>query len=131
LPGALLLLGTAYDKLFKEAQEKHRSVLIKQSHWDRMENLYFGKSEQAKQLATALDLKKVMAPLQELIDTVNTLLLGVDTAKFRRFSQLTPTRIYMMSGRMEHAWNRDPSKLTINDFEFCHEFVVNFGIMDQ
>jgi len=124
---ALLALGIAFDKLHDEARKTHHSGLIEQGYWDRLGHVR-GADRYARQLAGALKLDELMKPVQQLIDTMNMVLLGIEPAKFRRFSEITPVRMYMQSGKLYHRLQRPPDKVPREDLDFCYEFVIDFGL---
>jgi hypothetical protein len=124
---ALLAIGIAFDKLFKEAGEKHGLGLIKQSDWDRLDHVHAGERYD-RELASAVSLDKVRKPLQQLIDTVNFILLGIEPARFRRFSEITPIRLWVKSGKLYHRLRRPPDRVPKKDLDFCIEFVIDFGL---
>ena len=127
IPDSLLGLGVAFDKLRDEARKKHSWGLIQQSYWDRLDRVHVG-GRYNRELAAALNLDKLGKPVQQVIDTVNMLILGIDPVRFRRFSASTPGRSYAASGVMQSMWLRDPKALGVEDFDFCHQFVVDFAL---
>jgi hypothetical protein len=124
---ALLAIGIAFDKLHEEARQRKGSTLIQQSHWDRLDSVHVGERYD-RELAAVLNLDKLRKPVQQVIDTINMILLGMEPAKFRRFSEITPIRHYMVSGELYHRWRRPPEKVPREDLDFCYEFVVDFGL---
>ncbi len=111
IPDALLALGIAFDKLHDEARKKYALGLIQQSYWQRLDRH-----------------DRVMRPLQQAIDTVNMMTLGIEPARFRRFSASTPARSYSVSGNMQVTWRAHTARLGTEDFDFCHQFVIDFAL---
>jgi hypothetical protein len=111
LPDALLALGITFDKLHDEAREKHKLGLIRRPRPSRFE------SDRAW-----------IRPVQQLVDTVNMLVLGIDPVRLRRFSASTPIRNYASSGAIELIWPADPGTLVAEDYDFCYQFVIDFAL---
>lgn len=126
-PGAMLALGIAFDRLDDEAHKKHSLGLIQQSYWDRLDHVHVGERYDPE-LAATLSLDKLRKSVQQVIDRVNMLILGIEPERLRRFSDATPVRNYAASGNMEVIWLRDPKTLGAEDFDFCHQFVIEFAL---
>ncbi|MDR3678118.1 MAG: hypothetical protein P4N24_21735 [Acidobacteriota bacterium] len=110
IPNALLALGIAFDKLHDEARKRDSLGLIPQFH---------GRSD--------VDQAHIRA-VRQVIDTVNIMILGIHPPRLRRFSASTPIRTYAMSGAMQVSWPYDPGRLGSDDYDFCHQFVIDFAL---
>lgn len=110
IPDALLALGIAFDKLRDEARKRDSLGLIPQ---------FYGKHDWDQGLDRVV---------RQVIDTVNMLILGIHPPKLHRFSVSTPTRNYATSGAMEVLWTHDPNRLGTDDYDFCHQFVIDFAL---
>jgi hypothetical protein len=110
IPRALLALGVAFDTLHYEAYKRDSLGLISKVSgrydWDH---------------GAAVAINKV-------VETVNMLILGIHPPKLRRFSVCTPIRTYAESGAMQVVWTHDPNRLSAGDYEFCHQFVIEFAL---
>jgi hypothetical protein len=109
-------LGIAFDDLLREIRQKHGAALVGSIEIVGRAFVRDAASESLK------------SKLQKIAETVDALILGIDPAKLRRFDELTPIRQHMASGAVTIVWRRDPENLTIHDFEFCHSFVIDFGL---
>jgi hypothetical protein len=109
-------LGIAFDELLREIRKKHRAALVGPIE-------IRGKAFVQDQASESLKSK-----LHKVAETVDAIILGIDPAKFRHFSELTPIRQHMASGEVSIVWTRDPQNLTVQDFDFCHSFVIDFGL---
>ncbi len=110
IPNALFALGIAFDNLRGEAHKRDSLGLIPQ---------FYGTHDWGQGLDR---------PLRQIIDTVNMLILGIHPPKLHRFSVSTPTRTYATSGAMQAIWTHDPTKLGTDDYDFCHQFVIDFAL---
>lgn len=117
---AIWLLALAFDALFGEACRRHQITLVggfkTDSHWKIPSELRFQFSE---------ELKKI----NRMAEVVDTLVLGLDVAKFRRFSEITPHRQYFADGHVEaiyHPWDAGTNKDA--DYTFCHGFVIDCAL---
>ena len=99
-----LALGVAYDKLREEARQT-RGSLLPQGHWDRWDSSFHWKGEASK-YAKALQIDKLAKDLQRLIDITDSLAMGIQPQKLRKFESLTPLRSYSASGQMTVIWTR-------------------------
>jgi hypothetical protein len=110
IPDALLALGIAFDKLHDEVRKRESLGLIPQPYgrhdWDPHRDRAF----------------------RQVIETVNMLILGIHPPKLHRFSVSTPTRTYATSGAMQVMWTHDAGKLGTDDYNFCHQFVIDFAL---
>jgi hypothetical protein len=111
IPGALLALGIAFDKLRDEARTRHSLGLIQHPRSSRFEWDH-----------------SWVRPVGQLVDTVNMLVLGIDPARLHRFSASTPSRNYALSGAMEVIWGHGPEALVAEDYDFCYQFVIDFAL---
>jgi hypothetical protein len=127
VPDALLALGKAFDKLHGDACRTHSSALIQQGFSCRLDTVRILQNEH-RRLEESLGLDQLRKLLQQVIDTVDVIILGIDPGRFRRFSDSTPLRSYSAFGDMMYGWQRDPQTLTSGDFDFCHQFVIEFAL---
>ena len=105
LENALLSLGVAYDKLYQQADNKFAFLHVK-TRDDFLQHFTQG--------------------LALLARRVNLLSVGVNPIRAQKFGQLTPGRTYSpYTGSMEVQWWRKP---TSEDYEFCRDFVIDFGL---
>lgn len=72
--------------------------------------------------------ESLKSKLHKVAETVDSLILGIDLAKLRRFSEITPIRQHSVSGEVTVIWTRDWNRLTVEDFYFCRTFVIDFGL---
>jgi hypothetical protein len=63
-----------------------------------------------------------------MAETIDALILGIEPAKLRRFAMTRPLRQQAASGVFTTIWRRDTKLLTLEDFDFCYKFVVDFGL---
>jgi len=106
LENALLSLGMAYDKLYQQADEKFGFLSVNAPRNDFLQNFTQG--------------------LILLARRVNLLSVGVNPIRAQKFGQLTPSRVYSpFTGSMEVQWWRKP---TAEDYEYCRDFVIDFGL---
>jgi hypothetical protein len=113
---AIASLSVAFDALLDDAQARYESALV-----GRIE--YPGRG-----IVLDREAKNAISKVQKLAETVDMLILGVDVGKLRRFDQLTPIRQHAYSGDVMLIWTRDHTRLTIEDFDFCHAYVIDFGL---
>ena len=127
IPGGLLALGVAFDKLRDEAGRKHSWSLIQQGYWERVGRVRaIGRYDRA--LVAGLNLGELAKVIRQVIETVNMLVLGIEPTRLHRFSATTPRRLYASSGVMESWWEDDPKAFGKEDFDFCHQFVIDFAL---
>ena len=77
-----LALGVAYDKLREEARQA-RGSLLPQGHWDRWIPPFTGKARQVNTQSNSVD--KLAKDLQRLIDITDSLAMGIQPQKLRKF----------------------------------------------
>lgn len=116
LPTAITKLGLAFDDLLSEARKKHEEALVGQIPILGRDFVQSVASESLK------------SKLHKVAETVDSLILGIDLAKHRRFSEITPIRQHSVSGQVTVIWTRDGNSLTVEDFHFCRTFVIDFGL---
>jgi hypothetical protein len=108
--------GNAFDILFVEAREKHHAALVGHIPIDGRD---FVKSPATQSM---------QAKIQKIAETVDALILGVDPSRLRRFSEITPIRQRSGTGDVLVIWNRDDSKITKPEYDFCHSFVIDSAL---
>ncbi len=116
LSTAVTNLGLAFDELLSEARKKHKEALVGQIPILGRDFVQSVASESLK------------SKLHKVAETVDSLILGIDLAKHRRFSEITPIRQHSVSGQVFVTWTRDSNSLTVEDFHFCRTFVIDFGL---
>jgi hypothetical protein len=116
LATAFTNLGLAFDELFSEARQKNEVALVGPIP-------IMGRRWVQDLASLSLESK-----LQEMAETIDALILGIEPAKLRRFTVTTPLRQHAASGAVTTVWRRDPNLLTSQDFDFCYKFVVDFGL---
>lgn len=95
---AFAALGIAYDKLRSDARNK-LGVAVSQHESERWDSPFcYAWPRNMRDSIEALQLDKMGAHIQALIDTVNILLLGISPQKLRKFEKLTPERFYNPGG---------------------------------
>jgi len=125
---AICALRMAFDILHDEAREKCKSILIRGVDAPGFEFLpRVGKA--ISSLAKIFKLEALTLAVHQLVETVNGMLLGIEPAKFRRFSEITPFPSYRGFQRnVEYLWRPKRPELRPEDFDFCHEFVIDFAL---
>lgn len=109
-------LGIALDALMKDARERSGNALVGLID-------VTGRAFVLDPAAMSLRFK-----LQKIAETVDMLILGIDVAPLRRFNQIAPIRQHAADGEVTIIWTRDETLLTAEDFDFCHAFIINFGL---
>ncbi len=115
LPAAITKLGLAFDDLLGEAREKHKEALV--GHIPIL----------GREFVQSVASESLKSKLHKVAETVDSLILGIDLAKLRRFSEITPMRQHT-AYEVTLIWTRDWNSLTIEDFHFCRTFVIDFGL---
>jgi hypothetical protein len=113
---AVTKLGLAFDDLLSEARQKHEEALVGDIPILGRDFVQSVASESLK------------SKLHKVAETVDSLILGIDLGKRRRFSEITPIRQHSVSGQVTVIWTHDSNSLTVEDFNFCRTFVIDFGL---
>jgi len=127
LPEALSKLGIAMDGMTFDKQKSSQVELIGEFRTPH------SISQVGQELGWSFssDMRTMFEKLRKMAEVVDCFSLAIDPAKHRRFKWLTPLRSHTASGQVHVTWTRDPSGLTMEDFEFCYAFVVDFGLRSQ
>jgi hypothetical protein len=116
LATAITTLGLAFDDLLSEGRKKHGEALV--GHIPVL----------GRDFVQTVASESLKSKLHKVAETVDSLILGIDLAKLRRFSEITPIRQHSVSGQVFVTWIRDSNGLTVEDFNFCRTFVIDFGL---
>ena len=124
---AILALRMAFDTLHNEARSRHKSILIQDIVFatilaPRLDPIF-------EPLVKTLKLDKLLFNVHQLVETMNGILLGIEPARFRRFSEITPMRWHMpFVTTAIYSWRTKNPELVPEDFDFCHQFVIDFAL---
>jgi len=124
---AILALRMAFDTLHNEARSRHKSILIQDIVFatiltPRLDATF-------EPLVKTLKLDKLLFNVHQLVETMNGMLLGIEPARFRRFSEITPFRSYLgLQRKVQYLWRPKCPELRPEDFDFCHQFVIDFAL---
>ena len=115
---ALKALGIAFDILIRDAVTKSKAGIV-----DKFNFSYFSQQELGSHAQ-----REISKALQQLADTVNMLVLGIDPIKQKKFSLLTPIRQHTASGDVQVIWTHDPEQIDPSACDFCYKFVLESGL---
>jgi hypothetical protein len=115
---ALKELGLGWDALFEVARAKHGSGLV-----GSLPRRPFGR------LGDTSELREIVKWLDSVATTLDSIVLGVEPTKLRRFNKITPIRSYAGDGVPFVAWFRDARQTSDEDYAFCHAFVIDFALL--
>jgi hypothetical protein len=115
---ALKALGIAFDILLRDAVAKSKAGIVGNFNLS-----YFSQQELGSHAQ-----REISKAVQQLADTVNMLVLGIDPIKQKRFSLLTPVRQHTVSGDVQVIWMHDPGHVDQSAYDFCYKFVLDAGL---
>ncbi len=123
--GAFLAISLAFYELSVEAYRKPGLAIDKIWRWGGVP------SDWPKEMTDhthSVRLDWLAETLDELAGAINSLALGMNPQRLRRFQHLIPHILQTEYGPMTARWDRSPTDLGEKDFRFCLHFVIDLAL---
>jgi hypothetical protein len=64
-------------------------------------------------------------------DAVTIIGFGIDYRKYAKFMMIAPSVSFTGDGSVHYGGNKNLSNITVEEFQFCHDFVIDTAVRLQ
>jgi hypothetical protein len=125
-------LRKAFGAVYEDALKKYGEDLPEHMSWSEptFRTGHHEIDHPVKNLIDSLNLRSIVEHVNDLTETMNMQILGVDALMFRKFVRLTPHMLRRGFGHEPFLVWQQGGTPTPEDYEFCRSFIINFALQN-